>query len=104
MDQAESSTPGQPLTYTSKNNKKKIFIVSLFVDSISKKLFCEFQHSTGTEETILSKQNMESECKRSKVNVKSFRGDNGVYKTAEFRAELRNNDQHITYCGVGTYH
>ena len=37
-------------------------------------------------------------------DIKSYRGDNGVYKTAEFRAELRNNDQHITYCGAGTHH
>ena len=42
MDQAESSTPGRPLTNSGKNNKKKIFIVSLFVDSISKDFFCEF--------------------------------------------------------------
>ena len=55
----------------------------LFVDSISKKIFCEFQHSTGTEETILSKQNMEREYRRSDVNIKTLRGDNSVHKTAE---------------------
>ena len=42
MDQAESSTPIIPLTYSGNNDKQKIFIVSMFVDSISKKLFCEF--------------------------------------------------------------
>ena len=47
---------------------------------------------------------MERECKQSGVKLKSFRGDNGIYKAAEFRAELRDNDQHITYCGVGAYH
>ena len=47
---------------------------------------------------------MECECKRSGVNIKAFRGDNGIYKAAEFRAELRKNNQHITYCGVGAYH
>ena len=47
---------------------------------------------------------MERECKQSGVKLKAFRGDNGIYKAAEFRAELRNNDQHITFCGVGAHH
>ena len=41
-DQAQSSTPGRPLTYSGNNNKEKIFYVTIFVDSISKKVFCEF--------------------------------------------------------------
>ena len=40
---------------------------------------------------------------RPNVKLKSFRGDNGVYKSAEFGAELRDNDQHITYYGVCTH-
>ena len=36
MDQAETSTPGSPLTYSGKNNKNKIFIATLFVHGISK--------------------------------------------------------------------
>ena len=68
----------------------------MFVDSISKKVFCELQHSTEAKETVLFKQNMELEFKRSKVSIKSFRGDNGVYKATEFRADLQHNDQQIT--------
>ena len=30
MDQVQSSTPGRPLTYSGKNNKKKIFYVTIF--------------------------------------------------------------------------
>ena len=37
MDQAESSTPGRTLTNSGKNNENKVFIITLFVDSISKK-------------------------------------------------------------------
>ena len=36
--------------------------------------------------------------------LKAFRGDNIIYKAAEIRVELRDNDQHITCCGVGTHH
>ena len=63
MDQAQSSTPGHPLTYSGNNSKDKIFYVTVFVDSISKKVFCEFQHSTGAAETIKAKQNMERDAK-----------------------------------------
>ena len=43
MNQAESSTPGRPLTYSGKHNTNiLLFIVTLFVDSISKKVFAEF--------------------------------------------------------------
>ena len=35
-DQAESTTPGRPMTASGKNNKNKIYYVTLFVDNISK--------------------------------------------------------------------
>ena len=80
MDQAESSTPGRSLTYSGKNNINKIFIVSMFVDSISEKVFREFQHSTSDEELISSKRRVEYNCKQSEIKIKAFRGNNGVYK------------------------
>ena len=39
MDQAQSSTPGRPLTFSGKNNAIKIFYVTVLIDSISKKVF-----------------------------------------------------------------
>ena len=41
---------------------------------------------------------------QSNVKLKPFRGDNGVYKAAEFRAELTKNDQRVTFCGTDTHH
>ena len=54
----------------------------MFVDSISNKIFCEFQHSKGADETIETKRNMERECKQSGIKLKAFRGDNDIYKAA----------------------
>ena len=104
MDQAQSSTPGRPLTYSGRNNKQKVYFVTIFVDSISKKVFCEFQHSTGAKETVLAKQAMEREAATSGVKIKSFRADNGIFKSAEFRLELQDNAQNVTFCGVGAHH
>ena len=104
MDQAQSSTPGRPLTYSGKNSKQKIFYVTVFVDSISKKVFVEFHNSTGAKEAIAAKHNMERDAYKSGVKIKSFRADNGIFKSEEFRLELKNNAQDITYCGVGAHH
>ena len=104
MDQAQSSTPGRPLTYIGKNSKQKIFYVTVFVDSISKKVFVEFHNSTGAKEAIAAKHNMERDAYKSGVKIKSFRADNGIFKSEEFRLELKNNAQDITYCGVGAHH
>ena len=92
------------LTYSGKNNKDKIFIVTLFVDSISKKIFIEFQHSTGAKETIDSKHRMERDAFHSGVKIKSYRADNGIFKAGEFRLDMDKQDQQITYCGVGAHH
>ena len=36
IDQSESSTPGRPLTFSGKNTKIKIHIITIFVDQASK--------------------------------------------------------------------
>ena len=58
MDQAESSTPGRPLNYSGRNNK--MFIITLFVDLISKKIFVEFQQTTSTNDTLENKRIIEA--------------------------------------------
>ena len=70
MDQAQSSTPGRPLTYSGMNNKLKMFYVTVFIDSISKKGFCEFQRAPGAAETVKAKQAMEREAMKSDAKIK----------------------------------
>ena len=73
MDQVESTTPGRPLTYSGKNNSNKSFFVTVFVDSVSKKIFTEFQHSCSAAETLKSKHNIEREAHQHSVKIKLFR-------------------------------
>ena len=58
MDPSQSSTPDRTLTYSGKNNKQKVFYVTICGYNVSKKVFCELQHSTGAEETFLAKNSM----------------------------------------------
>ena len=54
-----------------------MFIVFLFVDSITNELFFEFQHSRGAEEIIQSNIHVDRNCKQSGVKTKAFINDNG---------------------------
>ena len=104
MDQAESSTPGRPLTFSGKNNPEKVFIITIFVDHISKKVFVEFQHTTSSQETLKSKARMEMEAYKDKVKIKAFHADNGFFKAQHFRLQLEEKGQYISFCGVGAHH
>ena len=104
MDQAESINPGRPLTHIDRNNTKKIHVVTIFVDSFSKKVFISFQRSTRATEAVTSKQEVKVEANISGVRMNSYRADNGIFKAVEFKAGISDKDQTITYCGVGAYH
>ena len=45
---------------------------------------------------------MDREYKAAGVKIKVFRGDNDVYTSTEFRAELK-NDRKLIFCGIGAY-
>ena len=68
---------------------------------MSKKIFYDFQHFTGTDETVESKIKMEWSCKESNVKLKVFRGNNWVYEAATCRHELVKYDQSITFYSTG---
>ena len=74
------------------------------MDSISKKVFCEFKDFTGANETSEAKRHMERGVKAYGVKVRSFRADNGIFKSTDFRIELQDNNQNITFCGVEAHH
>ena len=52
MDQAESTNPGRPLTHNGRDSTKW---VTIFVNSISHKVYAEIQQSTGAVGTVASR-------------------------------------------------
>jgi hypothetical protein len=92
------------MTYSGRNSPDKITCFTLFVDSISKKVFVHFQHSTSTQETLVGKQRFERNAYQYNVTIKSYRADNGVFRSKDFKSDIDKNNQHITYCGVGAHH
>jgi hypothetical protein len=101
MDQAETTTPGRPMTLSGWNNSTKITCFTIHVDSISKRIFAEFQTSTNAEQTIDGKKRLEQYANQYSVKISNFRADNGVFKSKAFRDNPHQNGQEITFCGVG---
>ena len=87
-DQAESSQPGRQLTYSGWNNPIKMKYFTVLVESVSKKAFTHFQHSSGAHETILDKRRLENLALRHGVTIKAYRVDNGVFNSKAFMSEL----------------
>lgn len=103
-DQAETSQPGRPLTFSGKNNSKKITCFTVYVDTISHFGFVHFQHSTSAEETLKGKHRFERYAQQYGRSIKNLRSDNGVFRSKEIRLDLLKNGQDITFAAVGAKH
>jgi GAG-pre-integrase domain len=103
VDQLESADPR--LRYSTKGRKPTSFYKcgTLFCDHGSKLIYLVFQLSTNAKETIASKKEYESFCKRYNRTVESYRTDNGVFTSKEFTNDLTDSNQHHTVCGVGAH-
>ena len=100
-DQAESVTPGRPMTISGKNYKIKVIVFTVFVDSISKRVFVKFQTSTNAEQSLRGKHCLKRSAAAFDVKIKHYRADNGVFKSKEFKLDIEKQNQRISYSGVG---
>ena len=64
----------------------------------------EHQISLHAPDTIIAKRNFERIMYDKGVSVRTYRSDNGVFASSEFEAEIKKEDQTITYSGVGASH
>ena len=104
MDQAVSSVPGRMLTASGKPSKKECTVISFFIDSMSNKIYVEFQEGSTAKETISSKIRVERDAGTHYVKFKSFRADNGIYKSKAFHTHIEELGQTINFCAVGAHH
>jgi hypothetical protein len=77
---------------------------TIFYDHASAFMYVVPQVSLGANETIRAKHSFERDAKTCGVSVEHYRGDNGVYKSDEFKKDLLLRGQTIDYAGVGTHH
>ena len=101
-DQLESHLKGRRLHTAGREPDRDKFCGStLFCDAASNLLHAEHQVTLSANETINSKINFERKAKEMGVSIDEYHTDNGIFKSKDFMAEIRNNDQGIRFSGVG---
>lgn len=83
---------------------KKFHYSSFFVDDRSDFTFICHQESTSATETILSKRAYEAELRKYGKEVRHYHADNGTYAVAQYKDEIEDKKQSLTFCGVGSHH
>ena len=76
---------------------------TVFVDHDSGVITINHQVSLGASYTVRSKELHELWAAEHGVSIKSYRGDNGVYKSKLFKEDLEERQQKMSYSGVGTH-
>jgi hypothetical protein len=104
-DQYVSHVPGRlEHTYGKENTEERYIGGTLFIDEASQFIYIQNQVSLGATETIRAKHKFERLAQRHGIKVKSYRGDNGVYKTKAFKDDLDLFSQTMIHSGVGAHH
>jgi hypothetical protein len=105
LDQYMSRLPGHlPTTFGKENPKKKYTGGTIFVDGKTGFIHHHHQVSLRVGETLQGKNTFEKGSAQFNVQIKSFRADNAPFNAAEFKNDLKNKGQTISFSGVGAHH
>ena len=99
----ESSLPGHLPTFSERFSNTPATCSSIFVDHATHKTYVEHQISTSATETLEAKSNFEKLAADFNVQIKSYRADNGPFKSDLIRTYSQLKNQTITYSGVGVH-
>ena len=73
------------------------------MDQATHKTFVYHQASTSASETVMSKVFFERAAHTEGVEIKSYKADNGAFKTKQFMQYVAHCEQGIKFSGVGAY-
>jgi hypothetical protein len=77
---------------------------TLFVDHCSGYIHHKNQVSLRIGEPLKGKHNFECFAKQFNVKIKHYHADNAPFGANEFKADIANQDQELTFYGVGAHH
>ena len=103
VDQLISSQPGLVPQSSGYLTASRIWACNIFYDVFSNFGCGYMMRNTSLDQTIAAKHAFERELLKHNVTVKAYRADNGRFADAGFKAEIENNNQLITFCGVGAH-
>jgi hypothetical protein len=104
-DQYVSKQTGRLPHMKGKEKESERFVGgTIYVDEATGLVFVQHQVSLGAAETIRGKHLFERVAGTCGVSIRNYRGDNGVFKAAEYVKDLNDRGQTIKYSGVGAHH
>ena len=104
-DQFVSSIRGRlPHTAGKEKEKERYSGGTVYVDEASGFIKIVNQVSLRAEETITGKHSFERYARTCGVTIAAYRGDNGIFKSATYKADLTRQNQTIQFSGVGAHH
>jgi hypothetical protein len=106
MDQYVSKQTGSCLPHMKGKEKESEHFVgsTIYIDEATRLVFVLHQVSLGAAEMIHGKHLFEREAGMCGASTRNYRGDNGVFKVAEYVKDLNDRGQMIKYIGVGAHH
>ena len=105
IDQFVSKARGRLLhTYGKEDDSAKYTGGTIYVDEASSMVFVQLQVSLDEAETLRGKHLVEREALNCGIHVRTYRGDNGIFRSKGFLRDLEARGQTIKYSGVGAHH
>ena len=77
---------------------------SLAVDHASKRVFIHHQTSLDASHTLVGKRLLERDARDVGVTIKRYHADNGIFASAEFKADCELKEQRLTFSASNSHH
>ena len=103
-DQLVSPVPGIIPQIKGKLMKAFYCGATVFVDHFSDYTYVHLMRDNFGASLLEAKSAFEQLCGSFQVRVSGYHGDNGRYADAAFRQDIKDNNQRLTFCGVGSHH
>jgi hypothetical protein len=82
----------------------RIWGATIFVDHFSDYVFVALMHDLTLVKRLLAKSSFERHANEGGVSIISYCTDNGRFADTGFQQAIKDSNQKITCCAVGTHH
>ena len=103
IDQIISVRVGRVPRMDGRYIRSRIHCGTVFMDHVSTNSFTHLQYSTSGIETITAKRSYELYADSFEVIIRSYHADNGIFAEKDFRDEINESNQKISFCAVGVH-
>ena len=104
VDQIVSAQPGLIPQMSGFLTSKRIWGCTTFVDHVSDYVYVHLMKDLTLDETLLAKEALEKLMAQAGRTIKHYHADNGRFADNGFIDAVNENNQRITFCGVGAHH